>query len=73
MGGNYYTTKQGDMWDYIAWVVYGEETYSRLLMEAQENKEYLTTYIFSAGVRIWCPYIEETDGEDESPDWRDNE
>ena len=27
-----YTTKQGDMWDYIAWKVYGDESYVSLLI-----------------------------------------
>lgn len=73
MGGFYYETKQGDMWDYIAWKVYGDERRCRLLWEAEENRQYLAVYLFSAGVRIWCPYIEEDTDEDEAPEWRDNE
>ena len=26
MGGYYWTTKEGDMWDLIAWKVYGDES-----------------------------------------------
>ena len=29
MGGYIYRTKQGDMWDYIAWKVYGDEESAR--------------------------------------------
>lgn len=70
MGGYYYTTKSGDMWDYIAWKVYGEERFVETLFLAEENRGLLDTYIFSAGVRVWCPYVEEEDTDDETPEWR---
>lgn len=73
MGGYYYTTKAGDMWDYISWTVYGTENFVGILMEAPENKKHLETYIFSQGERIWCPYVEEEIEEAEMPDWRDDE
>ena len=44
MGGFTYTTKQGDMWDYIAWRVYGDESLVYLLY--RENPKYLDTFIF---------------------------
>lgn len=55
MGGYYYTTKQGDMWDYIAWKVYGDEKMAGTLLGAEENREIMDIYIFSAGTRVWCP------------------
>lgn len=75
MGGYWYTTKEGDTWDYIAWVVYGDEYKMDVLMSAQENYGIIEEYIFSAGVKVWCPEIEaDTDDEeeaDEVPDWRE--
>jgi phage tail protein X len=71
MGGYYYTTKQGDMWDYIAWIVYGDYNLVRILMEA--NPQHLETYMFSQGEKVWCPYISETEEDSEEPDWRDDE
>lgn len=69
MGGYYYETKQGDMWDYIAWIVYGDETKAELLLSAPENRQILTEYIFSAGVKVWCPAFE-GDAADDLPPWR---
>ena len=51
MGGYYYETKQGDMWDYIAWKVYKNERMIGKLLNAPENREIMTTYIFSAGTK----------------------
>lgn len=73
MGGFYYTTQSGDMWDFIAWKVYGTEMMIGTLMEAKENIDILETYIFESGVKVWCPYVNSEEIEDESPDWRDNE
>ncbi len=71
MGGYYYTTKAGDMWDYIAWIVYGNEMLMGTLLQAEENRELMTTYIFSAGVKVWCPKID-NEGMAELPPWRDS-
>lgn len=73
MGGFYYTTKSGDMWDYIAWKVYGSEFMVGTLYEAPENVELLEIYIFDSGVKVWCPAVSAEAVEDEGPDWRDNE
>ena len=42
IGGFTYTTQQGDMWDYIAWKVYGDEAFVYLLY--RENPKYLETF-----------------------------
>ena len=73
MGGCYYTTKQGDMWDYIAWVVYGNEQMVEVLLNAEENREIMETYIFSAGVKVWCPAGIETSALEGRPPWRDDQ
>ena len=65
MGGFTYTTKQGDMWDYIAWKVYGDESLVYLLY--RENPKYLDTFIFNEGVKLYCPEVEVIN-EDEDED-----
>ena len=70
MGGFYYHTKAGDMWDYIAWKVYGAERFVETLLLAEENRELLDVYIFAAGVKVWCPYVEEEEQDNDMPEWR---
>lgn len=70
MGGYYYTTKAGDMWDYIAWVVYGNEMLMGTLLQAEENRDLMTTYLFSAGVKVWCPKIDNQGSQMGLPPWR---
>lgn len=71
MGDVIYTTKQGDMWDYIAWKIYGDESYVSLLYKA--NPGYLKTFIFEDGCDIICPEISGINDETDMPEWRDNE
>lgn len=73
MGGKYYETDAGDTWDYIAWKVYGDESYLGIIMEQPENASILLTTIFSEGEKVWCPEIEEEEIEDDLPEWRDSE
>lgn len=73
MGGYYYITKQGDMWDYIAWKVYSNEKMIEKLLNAEENREIMCTYIFSAGVKVWCPEVAEQTAADSLAPWRDDE
>lgn len=64
-----YTTIQGDTWDLIAKKVYGDETKAQLLME--KNRALLDTLIFSAGVVLECPEIEQRSVTPDSyPVWR---
>lgn len=51
-----YTTIQGDMWDLIAYKIYGNEHYMQKLMRA--NPKYIDMAIFPAGVTLTCPEIE---------------
>ncbi len=71
MGGYYYVTRQGDMWDYIAWVVYHNEKMVELLLNAKENRKIMSTYLFSAGVQVWCPQIAKQAASGDLPPWRD--
>lgn len=62
-----YTTIQGDMWDTIAYRVYGKEAYISKLLEANEGLKDIA--VFPAGVSVVCP---EPDAETSSilPPWR---
>lgn len=62
-----YTTIQGDMWDSIAYKVYGNEHYMAELLKA--NEAYKDVAIFPQGVAIICPDID-TNSTDILPPWR---
>lgn len=51
-----YTTNSGDMWDLIAYLVYGDERFMVDLLRA--NQQYRDIVIFDAGVEIVCPDID---------------
>lgn len=51
-----YTTVQGDMWDMIAYKVYGQEGSMTLLLEA--NQTYKDVAVFPQGVVLNCPDYE---------------
>ena len=73
IGGFTYTTQQGDMWDYIAWKVYGDEALVYLLY--RENPKHLETFIFDEGVELYYPEVEinDYDEDEDAPDWQDDE
>jgi len=50
---NTYTTISGDMWDTVAYKVYGDESYMDKLIAA--NLEYRHIFIFPAGVELVLP------------------
>lgn len=62
-----YTTVQGDMWDAVAYRIYGDVKYISLLLAA--NPDLLDIYVFSAGTKIILPELPE-EYEDEIPEWR---
>lgn len=63
-----YTTKQGDVWDKIAYEVYGDEEYTGWLME--NNFPLLDTFVFDAGVVLQTPALPEDMEESAAPFWR---
>ena len=63
-----YKTASGDMWDYIAWKVLGSCNYTEALINA--NREYVDTFIFSAGVELTVPDIEEEQKVSVLPPWK---
>lgn len=70
MGGYYYTTRAGDMWDYIAWKVYGDERKMEILLQAEENAALIDIYMFSAGEKVWCPELDSPGTAEALPPWR---
>lgn len=48
-----YTTTQGDMWDSVAYKVYGSEAGINALLEA--NQEYADVVVFPANVVLQVP------------------
>ena len=62
-----YITKQGDCWDLLAFRLYGDEKYMKLLIEA--NWPLLDILVFESGTEITVPDIPEEYDEDD-PIWR---
>ena len=63
-----YTTVQGDMWDLIAYKVYGNEKYMADLLKA--NETHRDVAVFPQGVALNCPdVVSVTAGT--LPPWRD--
>ncbi|MBU2701690.1 phage tail protein X [Sporomusaceae bacterium BoRhaA] len=67
MATDTYTTKQGDMWDMIAFKVYGDEYKMHYLMDA--NKEHVETVIFPAGITLMVPTLS-TSQKTNLPPWK---
>ena len=63
-----YTTVQGDMWDSIAYKLYGDTKFKDVLIEA--NAEYRWIYIFSAGIVLEVPEVETRVTIDDLPPWK---
>lgn len=62
-----YTTIAGDMWDVIAFKVYGDETKMDALMK--HNPQYRAVNVFSAGVVLALP-DEEPETPASLPPWK---
>lgn len=65
-----YTTQEGDTWDAIALDFYNSEYKSSLLMGA--NPDHIKKVIFSSGVKLIIPVIEE-DPAETLPPWKRGE
>lgn len=63
-----YTTVQGDKWDGIAYKVYGDVKFTDVLILA--NPEYRKIYIFSDGITLNIPEVEERITSDDLPPWK---
>lgn len=62
-----YRTKQGDMWDSIAFEVMGGCGYTDLLIRA--NRQHINTFFFPAGVVLTVPDVDEP-VYDNLPPWK---
>ena len=62
-----YITRQGDMWDGIAYTQLGDARHVGALLMA--NKSYLDYFIFPAGITLTLPDIE-PDTPSTLPPWR---
>lgn len=62
-----YTTVQGDMWDSIAYKVYGKEHSMDALLKA--NEAYKDVAVFPQGIKITCPDVN-AGTSDVLPPWR---
>ena len=51
-----YQTRQGDMWDSIAYRLYGDERYMVDLL--RENQKYRHIYIFPSNIELNVPSID---------------
>lgn len=65
-----YITNAGDTWDMIAYRVYNDKRRVRELMEARENRPLLDIEVFSSGVAVATPDIEEKTAAEDLPEWR---
>ena len=62
-----YTTKQGDMWDGIAYTQMGSSDHTGKLL--QQNLRYSSYYTFPAGIVLQIPDVEEEEA-DSLPPWK---
>lgn len=63
-----YVTVQGDMFDRIAHEQLGSDRYVDVLMKS--NSDYIDVYVFSAGVELLIPDIDDLIPEDSIPPWK---
>ena len=65
-----YTTKQGDTFESVAFLLYGDEKYMKELIEANWDKA--DVLVFDSGTELIAPDIYE-DAEDGLPFWREDD
>jgi phage tail protein X len=63
-----YVTKQGDMWDKIAYTELGSEYFMTDLIDA--NPEHRETVIFPANVELVIPEVKTAQTPDTLPPWK---
>ena len=64
---NTYVTKQGDMWDSIAFAQLGDDIHADKLVEL--NRKYVSYYVFPEGIELTLPEIP-PDNPAELPPWK---
>lgn len=63
-----YTTREGDTFDALALEMYGEETLAHYIIDF--NPDHADVLIFSAGVALRLPIVENAETPDTLPPWR---
>lgn len=63
-----YITRQGDVWDAIAYRVYGSEKYMGFLM--RHNFRHLDVFIFGPGTELQTPELPAEEQTARLPPWR---
>ena len=63
-----YTTQSGDVWDAIAYKALGSCRHTERLIDC--NRQHIKTTVFSAGVVLTLPGIEQGEGVRNLPPWR---
>ncbi len=63
-----YYTVQGDMWDSIAYKLYGDTKHTDTLICA--NMQHHRILVFSAGIRLDVPDVEQRRTNDDLPPWK---
>lgn len=66
-----YTTRKGDVWDAVAYRVYGDVKYTGWLM--QNNFPYLDIFVFDSGTVLRTPEPPSDDSSADLPLWRTTE
>lgn len=65
---NEYVTRQGDMWDSIAYRLFGTSGQTHELIKA--NPEYINTYIFESGITLRVPELKSVIDTSMYPPWK---
>ncbi len=68
MGITAYTTKNGDMWDSIAFSQMGDYKYTDILMRA--NLKYREYFIFPSGIELTIPTVNRITENKLIPPWK---
>lgn len=63
-----YTTNSGDMWDLISYKIFGTCNYTDKIIDA--NRNYINTFIFSAGIELKIPEVESEIKSIRLPPWK---
>lgn len=63
-----YVTVQGDMWDSIAYKIYGDVNHTDVLISSNPQHRYI--YVFSSGIELEVPDIEEKSTVSGLPPWK---
>ncbi len=63
-----YVTKQGDMWDAIAFEQCGSTSCTDKLMRL--NMRYCSLFVFPAGIELSLPEVTAADQKSELPPWK---